>query len=196
MKRALFAGAFTVALGLLATLPNAEEVANGFTVAADKSGNIRVPSIDYRAEWRVLGSWIVAGGDEVGGESGASGVHVVYTQPGVIEHYRQTGEFPDGAVLVKELLGAKTSAMTTGVVSYASELEGWFVMIKDRKGRFSENPLWGDGWGWAQFEADDPATTITEDYKSACLQCHVPAKETDWVYVKGYPPLKGPGTKQ
>jgi hypothetical protein len=35
--------------------------------------------------------------------------------------------------------------MTTGTVSSAGTLAGWFVMVKDNVGRFSGNKLWGDG---------------------------------------------------
>ena len=36
--------------------------------------------------------------------------------------------------------------MTTGTVSHAETLKGWFVMMKDSKGRHAGNKLWGDGW--------------------------------------------------
>jgi hypothetical protein len=63
-------------------------------------------------------------------------------------------------------------------------------MIKDSKNRFSGNPLWGDGWGWAFFKAGDSTNSITRDYKAECIGCHIPAKQTDWVYTQGYPSLK------
>jgi hypothetical protein len=106
-----------------------------------------------------------------------------------VDAYRETGAFPDGAVIVKELFAAATEDMTTGRVSHAHEVEGWFVMIKDAKGRFPDHGLWGDGWGWALFYADDPSTTVTEDYEAECIACHIPAEETDWIYVEGYPQL-------
>ena len=155
-----------------------------FSPYVDADGAISVPP-DFR-EWAFLGTWSIAGDDE---EGGAAGFHHVYTQPETIVSYRRTGEFPDGAVLVKELIETETGDMTTGRVSWAKRVSGWFVMIKDRQGRFKGNPLWGDGWGWALFDADDPATTVTEDYKSDCIPCHVPAEKDDWVYVRGYPVL-------
>ena len=193
--KALFAVAVTVSLVVVAGPLPAQEIADGYALAVDKTGAIRVPDVDYRAKWPSLGTWVVAGGDVVDDESGAAGMHVVYTQPGVIEQYRKTGQFPDGAVLVKELLTAKTSNMTTGIVSHATKIEGWFVMIKDTKSRYPDNKLWGDGWGWAFFGADDPAVTTTKDYKAECLECHVPAKDTDWVYVYGYPALHDAASK-
>jgi hypothetical protein len=150
----------------------------------DADGTISIPS-DFR-EWAYLGTWSIAGDDE---EGGAAEFHVVYTQPESIEAYRRTGEFPDGAVLVKELIEADTGDLTTGRVSWARRVTGWFIMIKDRQGRFEGNGLWGDGWGWSLFQADDPATTVTENYKTECLPCHVPARKDDWVYVRGYPVL-------
>jgi len=40
------------------------------------------------------------------------------------------------------------------------------------------------------FNADKPTETVTEDFKTDCIPCHVPAKQDDWVYVRGYPALK------
>ncbi|MEQ8354455.1 MAG: cytochrome P460 family protein [Kiloniellaceae bacterium] len=158
----------------------------GYAAAVDAEGNIRVPAIDYRADWRLLGSWSIAGAEDGGG---AAEFHVVYAQPGVIEAYRRDGVFPDGSVLVKELFGTITEDMTTGRVSRAAERSGWFVMVKDSSGRFDASPLWGEGWGWAYFDAADPTTTQTEDFKAACIACHEPARDSDWVYVEGYPAL-------
>ena len=133
---------------------------------------------DYRTRWVFLGTWSIDAGD---GTAGAKGLHNVYTQPGVVENYRNGGEFPDGTVLVKELLGPETRPMTTGTVSHAVDIEGWFVMVKDTKNRFPNNKLWGDGWGWALFSAD--GLLKTKDYKAECLGCHIPAKSTDWIYA-------------
>ena len=157
--------------------------AEDFSPYVDGTGAITVPA-DFRT-WTFLGTWAVAGGED----GGASEFHNVYAQPETVAAYRRTGTFPDGAVLVKELFEAETAAMTTGQVSRAGHVTGWFVMIKDAKGRFPDNPLWGDGWGWALFYAEDPKATVTEDYRADCIACHTPAKQTDWVFVEGYPIL-------
>lgn len=160
-----------------------DKSADGFEIAVDKSGAIHLPDVDYRSDWTMLGTFSIAG------EEGAEGLHVVYTQPGVVQSYQETGEFPDGAMLIKELLETKTEDLTTGTVSYATDPVGWFVMVKDTESRFIDNPLWGDGWGWAYFDRDR-VTTTTENYKAECKGCHIPARRTDWVYVRGYPVLK------
>lgn len=150
----------------------------------DADGQIRLPK-DFRKNMVHLGSWFVPEGE-------ARGFHDVYTDAGTVEAYRRTGEFPDGATLIKELRGATTGSYTTGAnVSYANDaLKQWFVMIKDRHGRFPENPLWAEGWGWALFKPDDPSKNVATSFKNDCFACHVPAKQNDWVYREAYPTLK------
>ena len=52
----------------------------------------------------------------------------MYASPGAIAAFRKTGKFPDGATLVKEVFDTATEPMTTGTVSHANQLKGWFVM--------------------------------------------------------------------
>jgi hypothetical protein len=163
---------------------------SGFDLV-DKTGNIRKPD-GYRDHYQILGTFTVfnaipmASGSpsEKGGES-----HYTYASPGTAEYYRKTGKFPDGAVLVKEVFGTDHGKLTTGDAHWASRTIQWFVMIKDEKGRYPGNPLWGDGWGWALFKPDAPDKQVSTDYKRDCLGCHIPAQATDWIYIQGYPVL-------
>jgi hypothetical protein len=153
--------------------------------AVDAGGNLHVPR-DYQTTYQPLGSWAVAADEG----RGAKQLHAVLASPGSIEAYRKDGRFPDGTVLVKEVFEAATKEMTTGTVSHAEKLKGWFVMVKDSNGRYPGNALWGDGWGWSWFDAANPTKTTSSDYRLNCKSCHVPAQATDWVYVDGYPALK------
>jgi hypothetical protein len=63
-------------------------------------------------------------------------------------------------------------------------------MIKDTKGRFPDNPLWGNGWGWALYKPENPLKNVAKDYKTDCLGCHIPAKDKDWVHTEAYPILR------
>ncbi len=182
----LFAASIAIAVSTAFVFSDNTLRAGTFSPYVDETGNITIPN-NFRA-WQFLGTWAVATDED--DEVGSKGFHNVYTQPETAAAFRATGKFPDGAVLVKELLTATTNTMTTGEISHATETEGWFIMIKDTQGRFKGNPLWGDGWGWALFNADDPAVTVTEDYKDDCISCHVPAEKDDWIYVGGYPVLK------
>jgi hypothetical protein len=151
----------------------------------DARGNLHVPE-NYRTLYQALGSWAIA----ADGGPGSKEIHDVYASPGTIDAYRKTGRFPEGAVLVKEVFGTSTGSMTTGTVSHADLLKGWFVMVKDGKTSHPGNPLWGDGWGWSWFDADKPLKTTSTNYKTDCQGCHVPAQSTDWIYVNGYPALR------
>ena len=151
-----------------------------------EDGALHLPA-NFRTDYVMLGAWSVAGDADTGGEVG---LHVVYAPAKAVEGYRETGRFPDGTVLVKELFNGKTETLTTGEATHAAGVAGYFLMVKDDKNRFPDNPLWGDGWGWAFFAADDTTATTTKDYRGECLACHEPARGTDLVYVRAYPVLK------
>jgi hypothetical protein len=150
------------------------------------SGNLRIPT-DYRTTYQFLGAWGVAA--EKPGE-GSGQFHNVYASPGTIEAFRKSGQFPDGTVLVKEVFANKNDQMTTGLISHADKLQGWFMMVKKSTNSHPENKLWGDGWVWSWFDADKPNKTTSTDYKTDCKGCHEPAQSTDWIYSSGYPALK------
>ena len=161
-----------------------EERPKAQEAVVDANGNLRVPA-NYRTSYQFMGSWAIA--NDKG--PGSKGLHVVYASPGAIEAYHKDGRFPEGAVLVKEVYEAATGKMTTGTVSHAQKLQGWFVMVKDSKNGHPGNSLWGDGWGWSWFNADNPSKTTSSDYRIQCLTCHEPVRDTDLVYVQGYPQL-------
>jgi len=156
--------------------------ANGFDLV-DKAGNIRKPA-DFRDLYQELGVYTPVDFNN------NTEMHYTYAPPGTAEYYRKNGKFADGSVLVKEVFATDHAQLTTGDAHWATKTKVWFVMIKDEKNRYPNNPLWGDGWGWALFKADVPDKQVATNYKKDCLGCHVPAQSTDWVYVQGYPVLK------
>ncbi|WP_131873403.1 MULTISPECIES: cytochrome P460 family protein [unclassified Bradyrhizobium] len=172
-----------VAVECLVSLPADSQPAVAQERLVDAAGNMHIPK-DYRTTYEFLGSWSVAG------EKGAKEMHVVYARPGTAAAYRASGKFPDGSILVKEVYDATTSDMTTGTVSHQGTLKGWFMMVKDSKNSYPDNKLWGDGWGWSWFDANNPVKTTSTSFRSDCLGCHIPAQATDWIYVQGYPALK------
>ncbi|BCR05657.1 c-type cytochrome [Desulfuromonas versatilis] len=172
------------AVDLKETMKGILDAAAGFSPYVDAQGAISLP-LGVRGEWVHLGSWVVP--DE---KAPGYGFHDVYTQPESVAAFRKNGVFPDGAVLVKEIRTVKTDDLTTGRASWAGEPAVWFVMVKDGKNRFAGNPLWGEGWGWALFKAEDPKKNVATSFQKDCMACHIPAKETDWVYLQGYPSLQ------
>jgi hypothetical protein len=150
----------------------------------DADGAIHFPG-RVRSEWVHLGSW---GSADLA--SADPGHHDVYTQPESLAGYRATGRFPDGAVLVKEVRKIESGHKTTGPVTWAGDEVLWFVLIKDAQGRFPGHSNWGEGWGWALFKAGETEKNASTDFRADCLGCHIPARETDWIYVEGYPGLR------
>jgi hypothetical protein len=155
---------------------------NGWDLV-DTAGNIRKPA-DFRDLYQALGVYTPVD------LNGDTEMHYTYATPGTAESYRKTGKFADGTVLVKEVFATDHAQFTTGDAHWATATKVWFVMIKDDKGRFPGNPLWGNGWGWALFKSDAPDKQVATDFKKDCLGCHIPAQKTDWVYIQGYPVLK------
>jgi hypothetical protein len=171
--------AFAAIIALNTSLVLADD---SFSPYVDAQGGISFPKA-FRDNMVHLGSWFVP-------EGGASGFHGVYTEKATLKVFRDTGKFPDGATLIKELRAANEGNYTTGTgVKYETTIKQWFVMIKDSKGRFADNPLWGDGWGWALYKPDNLNLNVATNYKTDCLSCHIPAKVNDWIYTEAYPSL-------
>jgi hypothetical protein len=158
--------------------------AGDFSPYVTKDGGITRPT-DYRDTFEFLGTYAVA----TKPDQPVDEMHIVYSRPEDVKAYRRDGKFPDGAVLVKEVTKVSSDRLTTGQSHWASDIKLWFVMIKDAKGRFPKNDLWGDGWGWALFLEKDPAKNVATDYATDCKTCHIPARKDDWIYVRGYPTL-------
>jgi hypothetical protein len=149
---------------------------SGFDLV-DKTGNIRKPS-GYRAHFQALGAYTVL-------KPSGNEMHAVYASPARPSITARLARLRMEPSLVKEVFGTDHAQLTTGDAYWASQTKVWFVLIKDTKGRYPGNPLWGDGWGWALFKSDAPDKQVAVDYEKGCLGCHVPAKATDWIYVQG-----------
>src|SRR5262245_44337039 len=91
----------------------------------DANGNLRVPADYRRTSWSVGSSAVTRDAGQ-----GPKEIPAVHASPGTIAAYRKDGRFSDGSVLVKEVFEAATGEMTTGKVSHAQTLKGWFVMVR------------------------------------------------------------------
>lgn len=179
--------AAAVALAIVTQTSNLTraQVSDGPPVAAEPV--LQVPDVNYRRDWALLGTFSNRADDPA---NGAKEHHSVYTARENIEAYLKTGAFPDGAVIVKDVWKTKTEVLTTGTVSYADQLAGRFVMVKDAAGKLGSGPRFGDGWGWAFYAGDETQKTVSHDYKVDCLPCHEPARKTGLIYIQGYPVLR------
>jgi hypothetical protein len=101
------------------------------------------------------------------------GIHHIYANAKAMEGYR-AGRFPDGAVIVFDLLEAPRAdnAVTEGARKVAG------VMHKDQK-RYAST----GGWGFEGFAGGDKAQRVVgKEAESACFACHAPQKARDYVF--------------
>ena len=106
------------------------------------------------------------------------GMHHIYANTEAMRAYTKGGTFPDGSVIVFDLLEAKDEGG-----SYAPgdrKLIG--VMTKNRT-RFKET----GGWGFEGFKADSRTERMVTDAKGQCFDCHQKQKDNDFVF-SGYRP--------
>lgn len=157
-------------------------VANPYASIVSNTGDISFPK-DFPNGMVFMGSWAVTG------ENGVADIHSVYGRQVDIDYYKENGVFPDGAVLIKEVVEAEGAKHTTGDAFWGAKPVTWFLMVKDMQGRFPQHPLWGDSWGWAQFDPQDRSRQIASSYDESCKACHVPAADIDRVYVYAYAAL-------
>lgn len=181
------AGAAVALLGLMTSWSSTRAAEAAKPQSVEAEAVLQIPAVEYRKEWVQLGTFSVLADKPA---DGAKQLHVVYTARQNIEAYLRTGRFPDGAVLVKDVFNARTEALTTGTSSFAGDLAGRFVLVKDSAGKLGTGPRFGDGWGWAFYEGVETKRTVTTDYKNDCLSCHEPARGQDLLYIQGYPLLR------
>jgi hypothetical protein len=94
------------------------------------------------------------------------GIHHFYANDRAVEGYR-SGVFPDGAILIDDLLTAEES----GGVTKAGPRRMTSVMVRDAA-RFADT----GGWGFEVFEKDGREGTLTAERRAACHACHTKAK--------------------
>ena len=147
MKRILIVGVASVTL-LIGVILGTNEIgkgvsaASGFSPYVDAMGRNGLPK-DFRSRFVHLGSWAVVD------DRSSKGLHEVYTERKTVDQFRETGKFPDGATLVKEIRKLESGTPVPGhPVIWGSSPLRWFVMVKDGRAAFLEfrfGPMAGAG---------------------------------------------------
>ena len=144
-------------------------------------------------EWVFIGSPLTPHGLN-DGNAGFPEFHNVYVEPAVYRYYRRTGEWPEGAVLAKELQLTKKGTYTDGSRNepsgrgyFPSTPNGLDVSVKDTR-RFAKT----DGWGFFNFGHHAPpyASVAQSAPKEACAGCHMSNAHEDMVFSDFYQQLK------
>jgi hypothetical protein len=101
------------------------------------------------------------------------GLHHIYANEKAMEGYR-AGRFPDGSVLVFELLETRESA---GVTAEGPRRRVG-VMVKESKLYAGTG-----GWGFESFNGSSQTERrLNAEGRVACFKCHEPQKDRDFVF--------------
>ena len=130
-----------------------------------------VPYPDGYRDWSHVKSMVIEEGHPLFEAFG--GIHHLYANQLALEGYR-SGRFPDGAVIVFDLLEAQRAdnAVTEG----SRKVVG--VMHKDSKA-YAET----GGWGFEGFGGDSRTNRVVgANAATACYACHTAQKQSDYVF--------------
>jgi hypothetical protein len=145
-------------------------------------------------EWVFLGAPLTPNALN-NGKSNFPEFHNVYVEKRNFEAYQKTGTFPEGTLLVKELVldvpgthpdGSRDEASGRGY--FEGEFNGIDASVKDTK-RFAGT----NGWGYFTFghHAEPYEQTAAEKPSAECAGCHLAnVAKTDMTWVQFYPPLR------
>ena len=111
--------------------------------------------------------------------------HNVYIDPASWGHWKVTGEFREGTVIVKELVSVGSKEAASGNGYFPGEFNGIAAMTKDSK-RFEDKPGGCAFYGFESYETK--FGELQED--AACSACHVDNAAEDMVFTQYYPVLR------
>ena len=126
----------------------------------------------YR-DWQHVKSMVINPGHALYDAFG--GIHHLYANKAALTGYR-TGNWPDGAVIVFDLLEAKSAdnIVTEGTRKVVG------VMHRDAK-KYSAT----GGWGYEGFKGDSKTErAVGDNAATACHQCHTSQKDAGFVFSK------------
>ncbi len=112
--------------------------------------------------------------------------HAVYIHPDDFAHWKETGTFRDGTILVKELVSVGSKQAVSGNGYFMGEFVGLEATVKDAE-RFADEP---GNWAYFSFGHAYPLADVTAALPAeACNACHDASAADDWVFTQYYPVL-------
>ena len=166
----------------------------GINTATFNAGNEVVRPDGYR-KWVFVGAPLTPNALN-DGNAAFPEFHNVYVEPSAFEHWSKTGEWPDGAQIVKELVliyqhdndAVGASLEVSGRGYQQGEFAGLELAVKDAK-RFPDMP---GGWAYFTFGHHAPpyAKTVKASPAASCNACHAAAAADDFVFTQFYPVLR------
>lgn len=158
---------------------------------AMENGEVALPE-GFR-EWVFIGAPLTPNGLN-GGAAAFPEFHHVYIEPNAYAAYTKTGAFPEGTVIVKELVTLKSPEYDDGSRDeasgrgfFADDFAGIDMMVKDTQ-RYAAT----DGWGFFNYGHHKPPYQKTAAALPAenCSGCHTANADKDMVFTGFYPILR------
>ena len=114
--------------------------------------------------------------------------HNVYIDPASYEHYKITGQFREGTILIKELVSVGSKAAVSGNGYFEGEFIGLEATIKSAE-HFPDEP-----GHWTYYSFTNPGgalkATATAFPTASCNGCHAASAADDFVFTQYYPVLR------
>ena len=181
-------------LALLSTQLSFSTLAQADQAYSLEDGVLERPT-GYR-EWIYVGTPVTPN-DMNNGKAAFPELHNVYIDPKSWGQWKKTGSFPDGTILIKELVSVGSKAAVSGQGYFMGEFVGLEATIKSKQA-FPNEP---GNWAYFSFSSPDHktlSTTAKAFPTDSCNSCHEGAAADDFVFTQYYPVLsagKGTGIK-
>ncbi len=151
----------------------------------NEKGELVRPDVSYR-EWVYIGTPLTPN-DLNPPEAPFPDFHNVYIHPSDFDHWKRTGMFPDGTVIMKELVSVGAKNAVSGNGYFMGEYTGLEATIKDSE-RFKDEPGY---WAYFSFGHSYPLADTAEKFPApACNACHAASAAEDFVFTQYYPVLR------
>lgn len=153
-------------------------------VQYDSGGQLLRPK-GYR-EWVYIGTPLTPN-DLNDGEAGFPEFHNVYIDPTSYAHYRDTGEFREGTVIIKELVSVEEKSATSGNGYFQGGFVGLEALIKSAE-KYPDEP---GNWAFYSFGHAYPLADAATPFPAKdCSNCHDESAAQDFVFTQYYPILE------
>lgn len=160
-----------------------------------ESGELLLPPDELWRQWPQVGTPLTPNALN-GGEAPFPEFHSVYIDPISWDHWRRTGEFRQGTVLVKELVSVYdvdglddgSTVQVSGRGYFMGEFIG-FEMAYKNAARYPDEP---GNWAYFTFghHPQPYAASAAPAPTASCNTCHQTSAAQDYVFTQFYPVLR------
>jgi len=150
-------------------------------------GGVLTQPTGYR-EWIYVGTPLTPN-DLNDGKAAFPEFHNVYIEPKSFSHWKRTGEFRDGTIIIKELVSVGSKAAVSGNGYFMGDFIGLEATVKSKK-HFADEP---GNWAYFSFSNPEKPKSLKASAEAfpteACAACHKASAADDMVFTQYYPVL-------